>query len=84
MNNHTLAMAILTDNQQKTGDYSSQGTCAEFQRLPFLEELAAFAPVRVRTDALVLEPGLLVDAGSSVQTRVVQTLVPIDAGFALR
>jgi len=74
----------LTQYDNQANEYGPQGAHAQLQALPLLDQLAVLAPIALRTDASIPQPGLQIDAGGPVQTGQVQALVPVHTALGVR
>ena len=77
-------LSVSTQDDEQTHQDGGQGSHAQPQYLSLLHQLAVGASVAGRTEAGVSLSVVSVDAGSSVQTGVVKTLVPVLASFTIR
>ena len=79
-----LMLSVSTQDDEQTHQDGGQGSHAQSQYLSLLHQLAVGASVAGGTEAGVSLSVVSVDAGSSVQTGVVKTLVPVLASFTIR
>ncbi|CAG2063935.1 unnamed protein product [Timema podura] len=73
----------LTEDYEQADQYCREGSHAKLEGLPLLNQLTVLPPETPGTHAAVPVSGVLVDAGTAVETGDVQTLVLVCAAFVV-
>lgn len=78
------ASNLTEQNEKYTAEYSGEGSHPKPHRLSTLHELAPVSPEALRTHAAVLLPSLYLLAHPSVDARLHEAVVALDAELAVR